>query len=99
MGEATAQRAAKRSRGEAPSSGGRDADGLRVLRPHLREAARSKAILEITEGVCREPYFEPPDWHKRYQSALGPYKDFLLQEAEHFDVIDETEGVFSINIR
>lgn len=71
--------------------------------PHMpldvREAARSEAIVEVSEGVCLEPYFEPPDWHTRYQSALGPYKDFLLRERAHFEVIDETDGVFSVNIK
>lgn len=79
-------RAAKRGRREA-------------MDPAVRAATRQQAIIEVGEGVCREPYFEPPDWRGRYQPALGLYKEFLLREGDHFEVIDETEGVFSVNIR
>lgn len=70
-----------------------------IVRRDMRESVRLKAIAEVSEGVCREPYFEPSDWHSRYQPALGHYKEFLLREVDHFDVVDETEGVFSVNIK
>lgn len=96
-GERLTGRAAKRSRRGWQDGAGAASD-LRV-RPEVRAAARSRAIVEVSEGVCREPYFEPPDWRGRYRPALGSYKDFLLREGDYFEVVDETEGVFSVNIR
>lgn len=96
-GQRLSGRAAKRSRRGWQSGAGAALDPR--VRPEVREAARSRALVEVSEGVCREPYFEPPDWRGRYQPALGLYKDFLLREVDHFEVVDETEGVFSVNIR
>merc|ERR1719419_2007205 len=66
--------------------------------PEEQAKLTKEAIKEIQRGISnpetRKPNtaFIPEGWHLRYREALGPYKQFVAAQSEHFKIHELNTG-------
>jgi len=66
--------------------------------PEEQARLTKEAIKEIQRGISnpetRKPNtaFIPEGWHLRYREALGPYKQFVAAQSEHFKIHELNTG-------